>query len=77
LWVHNGLRRSPMCSNCSPPSRDCNITVKAGRLRDLRLSTIPPGHAFLYEEDLLGTFDPEQAAIAWDRTGAFLRARLD
>jgi carboxymethylenebutenolidase len=36
----------------------------------------PAGHAFLNEEDLLGTYDAEQAAIAWDRTVAFLRAHL-
>jgi carboxymethylenebutenolidase len=36
----------------------------------------PAGHAFLNEEDLLGTFDAEQARIAWDRTLAFLRAHL-
>lgn len=32
----------------------------------------PAGHAFLNEEDLLGTFDAEQARIAWERTIAFL-----
>ena len=36
----------------------------------------PAGHAFLNEEDLLGTFDAEQATIAWDRTVAFLRSHL-
>jgi carboxymethylenebutenolidase len=36
----------------------------------------PAGHAFLNEENLLGTFDEGQARIAWDRTVAFLRAHL-
>jgi carboxymethylenebutenolidase len=36
----------------------------------------PAGHAFLNEENLLGTFDADQARIAWDRTVAFLRAHL-
>jgi carboxymethylenebutenolidase len=36
----------------------------------------PAGHAFLNEEDLLGTYDAEQARIAWDRTVAFLGAHL-
>ena len=26
------------------------------------------GHAFANEEDVLGTFDPSAANIAWDRT---------
>jgi hypothetical protein len=30
----------------------------------------------LNEENLLGTFDAEQVMIAWDRTDAFLGARL-
>jgi carboxymethylenebutenolidase len=34
----------------------------------------PAGHAFLNDENLLGTFDAEQASKAWDRTVAFLRA---
>jgi carboxymethylenebutenolidase len=37
----------------------------------------PAGHAFLNEEDLLGTYDAEQAKIAWDRTVAFLRVHLE
>ena len=36
----------------------------------------PAGHAFLNDENLLGTYDAEQAGIAWDRTVAFLRAHL-
>ena len=36
----------------------------------------PAGHAFANEEDHLGTYDPELAQVAWDRTLGFLRARL-
>jgi carboxymethylenebutenolidase len=36
----------------------------------------PAGHAFLNNENLLGTYDPEQAAIAWDRAVAFLHQHL-
>lgn len=36
----------------------------------------PAGHAFLNDENLLGTHDPDQATLAWDRTVAFLRHHL-
>ncbi|MDA8283238.1 MAG: dienelactone hydrolase family protein [Actinomycetota bacterium] len=36
----------------------------------------PAGHAFLNDENLLGTYDPQQARIAWDRTVGFLRDNL-
>ncbi|NMO91506.1 dienelactone hydrolase family protein [Actinomycetospora sp. TBRC 11914] len=37
----------------------------------------PAGHAFLNDENPLGTYDPEQAALAWSRTVDFLQERLD
>ncbi len=36
----------------------------------------PAGHAFLNDQNLLGTYDAEQARIAWDRAVAFLHAQL-
>ena len=36
----------------------------------------PAGHAFLNDENLLGTYDPEQATLAWSRTVEFLRQNL-
>jgi carboxymethylenebutenolidase len=36
----------------------------------------PAGHAFHNDTDLLGTYDPEQAQLAWSRTVDFLSARL-
>jgi carboxymethylenebutenolidase len=36
----------------------------------------PAGHAFLNDENLLGTYDEVQARTAWDRTLAFLHAHL-
>jgi carboxymethylenebutenolidase len=36
----------------------------------------PAGHAFHNDENLIGTYDPEQAKLAWERTVAFLREHL-
>jgi carboxymethylenebutenolidase len=36
----------------------------------------PAGHAFMNDENLLGTYDAAQAQIAWDRTITFLGAQL-
>lgn len=37
----------------------------------------PAGHAFANDENPLGTYDAEQAALAWGRTVDFLHAKLD
>lgn len=37
----------------------------------------PAGHAFLNDDNHLGTYDPESAALAWSRTVEFLHAQLD
>lgn len=34
------------------------------------------GHAFLNDEDLIGTYDPENAAVAWGRAVDFLREHV-
>lgn len=36
----------------------------------------PAGHAFLNDENLLGTYDPEQARLAWGRAVGFLHGAL-
>jgi len=36
----------------------------------------PAGHAFHNDTDRLGTYDPEQASLAWSRTVDFLRTQL-
>ena len=36
----------------------------------------PAGHAFFNDENHLGTYDAEQAQLAWNRTLEFLRAKL-
>jgi carboxymethylenebutenolidase len=47
------------------------IEQQSGRAPDFRF--YPAGHAFFNNENLLGTYDPEQAAKAWDATVGFLR----
>jgi carboxymethylenebutenolidase len=60
----------------NPPTlaEELNEKISEGTGRKPEIDHYPAGHAFLNEEDLLGTFDAEQARIAWDRTVAFLRA---
>jgi carboxymethylenebutenolidase len=50
------------------------IEAESGHRPDFRL--YPAGHAFFNDEDHMGTYDPEQAAIAWNATLDFLRANL-
>lgn len=50
--------------------------VGAGTGRQPEIHRYPAGHAFLNDENLLGTHDPDQARLAWDRTVAFLREHL-
>ncbi len=50
------------------------IERQSGRMPDFRF--YPAGHAFFNDENLLGTYDPEQATKAWDTTVTFLREHL-
>ena len=50
------------------------IERQTGRRPDFRF--YPAGHAFFNDENLLGTYDPEQAAKAWNATVDFLREHL-
>jgi carboxymethylenebutenolidase len=43
---------------------------------DVTFYIYPAGHAFHNDENLMGTYDPENAALAWSRTTEFLRANL-
>jgi carboxymethylenebutenolidase len=60
----------------NPPTLadEINEKISAGTGKKPEIEHYPAGHAFLNEEDLLGTYDAEQAKIAWERTVAFLRA---
>jgi carboxymethylenebutenolidase len=51
-----------------------SIEKQTGQRPDFRF--YPGGHAFFNEENLLGTYDPEQATKAWDATLRFLREHL-
>jgi carboxymethylenebutenolidase len=68
----------PDADQINPPTlaEELNEKISAGTRRKPEIDHYPAGHAFLNEEDLLGTYDAEQARIAWDRTVAFLRAHL-
>jgi hypothetical protein len=53
-----------------------NEKISADTGRKPEILHNPAGHAFSNEEDLLGTYDAEQARIAWDRSLTFLGAHL-
>lgn len=53
----------------------------AGRLtsgtgRAPEVNRYPAGHAFLNDENLIGTYDPDQAKVAWEEAVGFLRQHL-
>jgi carboxymethylenebutenolidase len=50
--------------------------IAAGNGKQPEIERYPAGHAFLNDDNLLGTYDPAQAAKAWDRTSAFLHQHL-
>ncbi|MBV9164500.1 MAG: dienelactone hydrolase family protein [Pseudonocardiales bacterium] len=50
------------------------IERQTGQRPDFRF--YPAGHAFFNDENLLGTYDPEEAARAWDATLRFLREHV-
>jgi carboxymethylenebutenolidase len=55
---------------------DLAAKVEAGTGQAPRIEKYPAGHAFHNDENLLGTYDSEQAAKAWSTTIAFLKEHL-
>ncbi|MFI6158223.1 dienelactone hydrolase family protein [Kitasatospora sp. NPDC051170] len=52
--------------------------IRIGEATDVRpeFHFYPAGHAFMNDENLIGTYDPLQARIAWRRTLTFLSGHL-
>ena len=50
--------------------------IKAGTGKEPTIYSYPAGHAFHNDDNLLGTYDPAQAKLAWERTVAFLEDEL-
>ncbi|MFI2609320.1 dienelactone hydrolase family protein [Kitasatospora sp. NPDC018619] len=52
--------------------------IRIGEATDVRpeIHFYPAGHAFMNDENLIGTYDPLQARIAWRRTLTFLWGHL-
>lgn len=44
---------------------------------DVEFFYYPAGHAFHNDQNLLGTFDPDNAKLAWQRTVSFLKDKLN
>ena len=55
---------------------ELSAKIAAATGKEPEVHRYPAGHAFLNDENLLGTYDREQATKAWDRTVEFLREHL-
>ncbi|MGH9066811.1 MAG: dienelactone hydrolase family protein, partial [Acidimicrobiales bacterium] len=55
---------------------ELSAKIAAGTGHEPEVERYPAGHAFLNDENLLGTHDADQAKKAWDRTVEFLHAHL-
>lgn len=55
---------------------ELSAKIAAATGKEPEVRRYPAGHAFLNDENLLGTYDREQATKAWDRTVEFLREHL-
>ncbi len=57
-------------------ARELEHRIREESGADVEFFFYPAGHAFHNEENLLGTYDPDSAKLAWQRTVQFLRQRL-
>ena len=57
-------------------ARICVAASRAEAGVDVEYFYYPAGHAFANDDDHLGTYDAENAALAWQRTVDFLHAQL-
>ena len=57
-------------------AEELSAKIKAATGQEPTVHRYPAGHAFLNDENRLGTYDPEQAKLAWDRTVGFLDEHL-
>ena len=57
-------------------ARELEQQIREESGADVEFFFYPAGHAFHNEENLLGTYDPDSARLAWERTVRFLKERL-
>ena len=57
-------------------AREQEKQIRAESQGSVEFFYYPAGHAFHNDKDRLGTYDPDNAKLAWDRTVEFLRANL-
>lgn len=64
----------PMYPAASARALEQQIREESGA--EVEFFYYPAGHAFHNDENLIGTYDPESAALAWERSVRFLKDRL-
>jgi carboxymethylenebutenolidase len=57
-------------------ARELERQIREESGADVEFFYYPAGHAFHNDEDLLGSYDPQSATLAWQRTVQFLKQRL-
>lgn len=73
VLAHFGDQDAFMAPNAAAELEEALRTGTPGEVKVVRY---PAGHAFLNDENLLGTYDPDVAGAAWEATVEFLKAHL-